>query len=76
MILIVYYIYHKDNKLPKPTGQLVKAFLLGILSIPYLTTNVIPVSSDIALIALLVFCLNMWKNGSKSIQEHLKRDLI
>lgn len=30
----VYYIYHKDKKSPEPTGQLVKAFLFGILSVP------------------------------------------
>ena len=30
--LLVYYIYHKDKKSPEPTGQLVKAFLFGILS--------------------------------------------
>ena len=32
--ILVYYIYHKDKKLPEPTGQLVKAFLFGILSVP------------------------------------------
>ena len=32
--LLVYYIYHKDKKSPEPTGQLVKAFFYGILSIP------------------------------------------
>lgn len=32
--LLVYYIYHKDKKSPEPTGQLVKAFLFGILSVP------------------------------------------
>ena len=30
----MYYIYHKDKKSPEPTGQLVKAFLFGILSVP------------------------------------------
>lgn len=32
--ILVYYIYHKDKKSPEPSGQLVKAFLFGILSIP------------------------------------------
>lgn len=32
--ILVYCIYHKDKKSPEPTGQLVKAFLFGILSVP------------------------------------------
>ncbi len=32
--ILVYYIYHKDKRSPEPTGQLVKAFLFGILSVP------------------------------------------
>ena len=32
--ILVYYIYHKDKKSPEPTGQLVKAFLFGVVSIP------------------------------------------
>ena len=32
--ILVYYIYHKDKKSPEPTGQLVKAFLFGFLSVP------------------------------------------
>lgn len=32
--ILVYYIYHKDKKSLEPTGQLVKAFFYGILSIP------------------------------------------
>ncbi len=32
--ILVYYIYHKDSKSPEPTGQLVKAFLFGVVSIP------------------------------------------
>ena len=34
VFILVYYIYHKDKKSPEPTGQLVKAFLWGILSVP------------------------------------------
>ena len=32
--ILVYYIYNKDKKSPEPTGQLVKAFLWAILSVP------------------------------------------
>ncbi len=32
--ILMYYIYHKDKKSPEPTGQLVKAFLYGILAAP------------------------------------------
>ena len=32
--ILVYYIYQKDKKSPEPTGQLLKAFFYGILSIP------------------------------------------
>lgn len=32
--ILVYYIYHKDKNSPEPTGQLVKTFLFGTLSIP------------------------------------------
>lgn len=34
VVILVYYIYHKDKKSPEPTGQLAKAFLWGILSVP------------------------------------------
>ena len=34
IVILGYYIYHKDKKSPEPTGQLVKAFLFGILSVP------------------------------------------
>ena len=34
IVILVYYIYHKDKRLPEPTGQLVKAFLFGVLSAP------------------------------------------
>ena len=38
-------------------------------------TNVTPAISGILLIVFLLFCHKMWKYGSKSIQEHLLRDL-
>ena len=34
IVILIYYIYHKDKDSPEPTGQLVKAFFYGILSIP------------------------------------------
>lgn len=34
IVILVYYIYHKDKNKPEPTGQLVKAFCLGVLSAP------------------------------------------
>ncbi len=32
--ILAFYIYRKDSLTPEPPGQLIKAFLLGILSIP------------------------------------------
>lgn len=32
--ILVFYIYHKDKNSPEPTGQLIKAFFFGILSVP------------------------------------------
>lgn len=32
--VLLFYIYRKDKICPEPTGQLVKAFLFGILSVP------------------------------------------
>lgn len=32
--ILVYYIYDRDKNLPEPTGQLIKAFFYGVLSIP------------------------------------------
>ena len=32
--ILTFYIYHKDKNSPEPTGQLIKAFLFGVLSIP------------------------------------------
>ena len=34
IFILTYYIYHRDKNSPEPTGQLVKAFFYGILSIP------------------------------------------
>ena len=32
--ILAFYIYRKDCKSPEPTGQLLKAFFLGVLSVP------------------------------------------
>lgn len=32
--ILLYYIYRKDKNSPEPTKELIKAFLLGVLSIP------------------------------------------
>lgn len=34
IVILIYYIYHKDKKSPEPAGQLAKAFLFGVLSVP------------------------------------------
>ncbi len=34
VVILLLYIYSKDNIQPEPIGQIVKAFLLGVLSIP------------------------------------------
>ena len=40
--ILVYYIYHKDKISPEPTGQLLKAFFYGILSVPLSFCMLIP----------------------------------
>lgn len=40
--ILLYYIYHKDKKSLESTGQLVKAFLYGILSTPLSFCMLIP----------------------------------
>lgn len=40
--ILIYYIYHKDKNSPEPTGQLVKAFFYGVLSIPLSLSISIP----------------------------------
>lgn len=32
--ILVYYIYNRDKQAPEPTGQLMKAFFYGVLSVP------------------------------------------
>ena len=34
VLILIIYIYRKDKKQPEPIGQIVRAFLLGLLSAP------------------------------------------
>ena len=34
IVILVFYLYHKDKNSPEPIGQLFKAFFFGILSVP------------------------------------------
>lgn len=43
--ILIFYIYRKDKSAPEPTGQLLKAFFLGILSIPLSLCISIPFSN-------------------------------
>ena len=80
-ILMGYY-YSLAKFYPKtPTKN--KAFILaapiivhGLYDSILFIINVTPAISGVLLIVFLVFCHKMWKYGSKSIQEHLKKDLI
>lgn len=42
IVILVFYIYHKDKNSPEPSGQLVKAFFYGVLSIPLSLSISIP----------------------------------
>ena len=65
-------------KAPKKNKALILAapiIVHGLYDSILFIINVTPAISGILLIVFLVFCHKMWKYGSKSIQEHLKRDL-
>ena len=47
----------------------------GIYDSILFVSNVTPALSGILTIVFLYFCHKMWKYGSKSINEHLQRDL-
>ena len=34
VLILIIYIYRKDKKQPEPIGQIVRAFMLGLLSAP------------------------------------------
>ena len=79
-ILMGYYyslaeFYPKTPKKNKVLILIAPILVHGLYDSILFIINVTPTISGILLIVFLVFCHKMWKNGSKSIQEHLKRDL-
>ena len=44
VIVLLYFIYRKDRKSPEPWGQLLKAFFMGVLSIPIALLLTIPLN--------------------------------
>lgn len=80
-ILMGYYyslakFYPKTPKKNKALILVAPIIVHGLYDSILFIINVTPAISGILLILFLVFCHKMWKYGSKSIQEHLKRDLI
>lgn len=79
-ILMGYYyslakFYPKTPKKNKVLILIAPILAHGLYDSILFIINVTPTISGILLIVFLVFCHKMWKYGSKSIQEHLKRDL-
>ena len=79
-ILMGYYyslakFYPKTPKKNKTLILIAPILVHGVYDSILFIINVTPALSGILLIVFLVFCHKMWKYGSKSIQEHLKRDL-
>ena len=65
-------------KTPKKNKVLILAapiIVHGLYDSILFIINVTPAISGILLIVFLIFCHKMWKYGSKSIQEHMKRDI-
>lgn len=80
-ILMGYYyslakFYPKTPKKNKALILVAPIIVHGLYDSILFIINITPSISGILLIVFLVFCHKMWKYGSKSIQEHLKRDLI
>ena len=78
-ILMGYYyslakFYSKTPKKNKALILVAPILVHGIYDSILFIINVTPAISGILLIVFLVFCHKMWEYGSKSIQEHLKRD--
>ena len=79
-ILMGYYyslakFYPKTPKKNKALILVAPIIVHGLYDSILFIINVTPAISGFLLIVFLVFCHKMWKYGSKSIQEHLKRDL-
>ena len=80
-ILMGYYyslakFYPKTPKKNKALILVAPIVVHGLYDSILFIINVTPAISGVLLIVFLVFCHKMWKYGSKSIQEHLKKDLI
>lgn len=80
-ILMGYYyslakFYPKTPKKNKALILVAPIIVHGIYDSILFIINVTPAISGILLVVFLVFFHKMWKYGSKSIQEHLRRDLI
>lgn len=80
-ILMGYYyslakFYPKTPKKNKALILVAPIIVHGLYDSILFIINVTPAISGIPLIVFLLFCHKMWKYGSKSIQEHLQRDLI
>lgn len=78
-ILMGYYyslakFYPKTPKKNKALILVAPIVVHGLYDSILFIINVTPAISGILLIVFLVFCHNMWKYGSKRIQEHLVRD--
>lgn len=78
-ILMGYYyslakFYPKAPKKNKVLILLAPIIVHGLYDSILFIINVTPAISGVLLIVFLVFCHKMWKYGSRSIDEHLKRD--
>ncbi len=79
-ILMGYYyslakFYPKASKKNKALILVAPILVHGLYDSILFITNVTPAISGLLMVVFLIFCHKMWKYGSKSIQEHLKRDL-
>lgn len=80
-IMMGYYyslakFYPKAPKKNKALILVAPIIVHGLYDSILFIINVTPAISGVLLIVFLIFCHKMWKYGSKSIQEHLRRDLI
>jgi RsiW-degrading membrane proteinase PrsW (M82 family) len=78
-ILMGYYyslakFYPKTPKKNKALILVAPIIVHGLYDSILFIISVTPAISGILLIVFLVFCHKMWKYGSKSIAEHLRRD--
>ena len=79
-VLMGYYyslakFYPKGPKKNKTLVVIVPIVVHGIYDSILFISDVTPAISGILTVVFLFFCHKMWKYGSKSINEHLQRDL-